>query len=53
MNEAIANKQATVTLRIRYHPMTYTVVQSDTGFRISRKTGIPFYLIDQANPGRD
>lgn len=53
IREAIASKANEVRLRVRYRPTTYTVVGGDGGFRISRKTGIPFYLIDAANPGRD
>lgn len=53
IREAIAAKSSTVQLRVRYRPTTYTVERGDGGFRISRKTGIPFYLIQAANPGRD
>jgi lipoprotein-anchoring transpeptidase ErfK/SrfK len=53
MRQAIANQENAVALRIRYHPATYTVVAGDTGYRIARKTGIPFYLIQDANPGFD
>src|SRR5262249_24089083 len=31
----------------------YTIAPGDGGYRISRKTGIPFYLIQEANPGKD
>lgn len=53
MREAISLKQGTVDLRIRYRPTQYTVVGGDTATGIARKTGIPFYLIEQSNPGRD
>lgn len=53
MREAIQTKQQAVSLRIRYHPSTYTVVSGDSGYRIARKTGLPFYLVQEANPGRD
>jgi lipoprotein-anchoring transpeptidase ErfK/SrfK len=53
MREAITAKQHTVSLRIRYHPSTYTVVPGDSGYRIARKAGIPYFLIEQANPGQD
>lgn len=47
---AIQNHQTSVDLRIRYRPTEYEVQSGDTGFRISRKTGIPFYKIQEANP---
>ena len=53
MRQAIARQSDSVDLRIRYRPAQYTVVAGDTATRIARKTGIPFYLIEQSNPGRD
>lgn len=53
MQEAINVGVPQVIVRIRYRATTYEVVSGDTGFRISRKTGIPFYLIQQANPNLD
>ncbi|MDX2136592.1 MAG: L,D-transpeptidase family protein [Chloroflexota bacterium] len=53
MQEAINAGVPQVVVRIRYRATTYEVVSGDTGFRISRKTGIPFYLIQQANPNLD
>jgi lipoprotein-anchoring transpeptidase ErfK/SrfK len=50
---AISSGVAQIGLRIRYRATTYEVVSGDTGFRIGRKTGIPFYLIQQANPNLD
>jgi lipoprotein-anchoring transpeptidase ErfK/SrfK len=44
---------APIGLRIRYQPQTYAIERGDTGFRIARKTGIPFYLIQEANPQID
>lgn len=43
--------QALTTLR--FYPGMYEVVAGDTGFKISRKTGIPFFLIEEANPDID
>ncbi|MGQ9888672.1 MAG: peptidoglycan binding domain-containing protein [Aggregatilineales bacterium] len=53
MRQAIARKSDSVDLRIRYRPTQYTVVAGDTATRIARKTGIPFYFIEQSNPGRN
>ncbi len=53
LRQAIRNKSDNVLLRIRYRPTTYQVVSGDTGYRIARKTGLPFYWIEQANEGRD
>jgi lipoprotein-anchoring transpeptidase ErfK/SrfK len=53
LQEAVQAGSSQITLRIRYRSTLYEVVAGDTGFRISRKTGIPFFLIQQANPGKD
>ena len=53
VRQAISQGRANVNLRIRYRSGTYEVERGDTGYRIARRTGIPFYLIEQANPGRD
>lgn len=53
ITEAINEGTGTVMLRIQYRPTEYEVQRGDTGYRIARKTGIPFYLIEEANPGRD
>ncbi|MEL6148502.1 MAG: L,D-transpeptidase family protein [Chloroflexota bacterium] len=53
MREAIESNSNQVQLRIRYFPQSYTVEAGDTASKIARKTGIPFYLIEQHNPGRD
>ncbi len=53
MRDAIANQQSEVMLRVRYSPQNYVVEAGDTASKIARKTGIPFYLIQQHNPGRD
>jgi lipoprotein-anchoring transpeptidase ErfK/SrfK len=50
---AIASGTPQVMLRIRYRASTYEVQPGDTGFRIGRKTGIPFFMIQQANPNLD
>lgn len=53
LRDAISIGQAQVNLRVRYHPTLYTIVQGDTSYRISRKTGIPQILIVEANQGRN
>lgn len=53
LRQAIRNPTPAVTLRIRYRPGTYQVVSGDTGYRIARKTGLPYYWIEKANEGRD
>ena len=51
VQQAIIDHQNTAYLRIHYLNTSYSVVQGDTGHGISRKTGIPFYMIELANPG--
>ena len=53
MNEALKDRQSTVQFRIRYRPSTYEVIAGDTAYKISRKTGIPFFMIEESNSGRD
>lgn len=53
VNDALAQKERTVTLRINYRPTVYTVENGDTVYDIARKTGVPFGLIAETNPGRD
>ncbi len=50
LRNAIRQGTPTITVRVRYRSTTYTVARGDTGWGISRKTGIPFFLIQQANP---
>lgn len=50
---AIGEGRAQVTLRIRYRTSTYEVQSGDSGYRIARRTGVPFNLMQQANPRRD
>jgi LysM repeat protein len=53
VRDAIAAQESVVELRVRYRPHQYVVEPGDTASKIARKTGIPFYLIEQNNPGRD
>jgi LysM repeat protein len=53
VRDAIESQTSEVMLRVRYLPEDYEVVAGDTASKIARKTGIPFYLIEQNNPGRD
>lgn len=53
LRQAIRDEGELISLRIRYRPTTYEVVSGDTGYRIARKTGLPYNLIEKANEGRD
>lgn len=53
VNQVLAEGSTTAQVVVRSHPTTYVVVSGDTGYRISRKTGIPFYLIKEDNPEID
>ncbi len=53
MREALSDQQSAVELRVRYRPTVYEVEYGDRAFGIARKTGIPYYLIEEANTGRD
>lgn len=53
LREAINTGASEVTMRIQYRPQQYTIQAGDAGFRISRRMGIPFFNIQQANPNRN
>jgi LysM repeat protein len=53
VRQAITEGRTQVTVRVRYRTSTYTVQSGDNGYRIARRTGVPFYLVQQANPNRD
>ena len=53
LRRAIQEGQRDLVLRVRYRDTVYTVQSGDTGFAVSRKTGIPYLLIEEANPGVD
>lgn len=53
MRAAIAAGQSEVTLRVRYRSTTHEVTRGDTGYSIAREAGVPFYLVQRANPARD
>lgn len=51
INEAIVTHSNRALLRIRYLPGQYEIAAGDIGYEIGRKTGLPFNLIEAANPG--
>ncbi len=53
VRDAVSNRESTIDLRIRYRPHQYVIEAGDTANKIARKTGIPYYLIEQHNAGRD
>lgn len=53
MREAINEGRSEVSLRIRYRTSQHVIERGDTGYRLARQRGVPFYLLEQANPGRD
>ena len=50
---AIIQKTEQIYLRVRYRSTRYEVAYGDRAYSIARKTGIPFFLIEEANAGRD
>jgi len=53
VHQAITEGSMQALTTMRFYPHTYEVVAGDTGFKISRKAGIPFFLIEAANPDID
>jgi LysM repeat protein len=50
---AIAQGRSEVQLRVQYRNRIHTVVPGDSGYAISRRYGVSFYLLQQANPNRN
>ena len=50
LQESLNTGDPNIILRLNYLPQEYTVVRQDTGYRIGRKSGIPYDLIRDANP---
>ncbi len=53
MQRAIQTNADAMTVRVRYRARQYTVRSGDTGYRIARRNGVPFYQLELANPNRD
>lgn len=53
INLSLSTGATSAQVMVRFSPTTYEVVSGDTGYQISRKSGIPFFLIAAANPERD
>ncbi len=53
VSKALLEGSDTAYLRVRYLSTTMTLASGDWGQRISRKTGIPFRLIENVNPNVD
>lgn len=53
INQSLRLRQTTAHVQIHYRSSTYQVIAGDTGYRISRRMGIPFFLLEAANPNID
>lgn len=53
MRTAIQDQAQSVTMRVRYRPTKYEVISGDRAYGIARKTGIPYFLVEDANVERD
>lgn len=53
INTSFRAEESTTTVRIRYQDTSYILQDGDWGHRLSRRTGLPFFNIDLANPGVD
>lgn len=53
LRSAIIDSTQRVNLRIRYRPTQHQVVYGDRAYSIARRTGIPYFLVEEANAGRD
>lgn len=51
INNAFITGETVADVRIRYADSTYSLQEGDWGFRLSRRLGLPFFNIQNANPG--
>jgi hypothetical protein len=51
INQAFMAGAEKALLRVRYEDTTFVLQEGDWGHRLSRRTGLPFFNINQANPG--
>ena len=50
MQDALNTGNSNVIVRVQHLPLSYTVEQKDTGYKIGRKNGLPYQLVYEANP---
>ena len=53
LTNALQAGQHSAYLRISHYSQRYTIQSGDSGHLIARRTGIPYFLIAEANAGRD
>ncbi|MEQ8672938.1 MAG: L,D-transpeptidase family protein [Aggregatilineales bacterium] len=53
LRDAITQNQSSVFLRVRYRSTIYEVQRGDTAMAIARRNGIPFFMLEEVNSGRD
>jgi LysM repeat protein len=53
VQQAVATGSLNTWVTVHYLPTVYTVQRGETAYSISRASGIPFHLIEQANPDRN
>lgn len=53
VNNAFITGDNIADVRIRYADSTYTLQQGEWGYRLSRRLGLPFFNIQNSNPGID
>ncbi|MBW7880330.1 MAG: L,D-transpeptidase family protein [Anaerolineae bacterium] len=53
LSEALQIGERRAWLRVSHYPQRYTIQRGDSGYAISRRTGIPYFMIQEANAGRD
>ncbi len=53
VQDAVADGTLSTWVTVRYDPTIHEIERGETAYSIARTTGIPYYLIEQANPERD
>jgi LysM repeat protein len=53
LTTALREGRHTAHLRVSHYSVTYTIQSGDSGHLIARRQGIPYFLIAEANQGRD
>jgi len=53
MQDGLNTNNANVVVRVQHLPKSYYVENSDTGYKIGRKNGLPYQLVYESNPNVD
>lgn len=53
VERALDASQNIASLRLSHYPETYTIERGDTAYGVATRRGLPYFLVAEANAGRD